>query len=523
MYDLDYFQSLYYKAFFDEKIVNSAFDTFIEVQQQKIYNIDSELPKALKKYKEYEKKKQSKGYNEEKAKNYKYYATKEGFLKTNNEYINTLNEYRNNALIRIKNKNKSYINAVEYFVNGKDIDFKKNDLNEFKWFFETDFIGSVFLIVFTLLIEEEDKSNEVPKIIKETKPTKNIFIRYFDNFITNGALISDFMTKYGIDFATFYLAILTYITLLLTRYNHLLKQANKNFKYEQIPLNFFEYEDRATLTETPLLNELALTKLEDRDIKVINGDRFVLDNISTIKSNETIEKLTELDRFILNTAVLDIYYTKGDSVFSDRQLATLYSNKYGRENVSPKLLDEINKSLLKLQSIRISLDYKNQEKAKKTKIKGAKRDNPLLWLERLEVKEDTTSNFYRLIEIPFYLTYLQDTHAKLLSYDRGVLFKPIKGVKKTSENQALRSYLNRRLVSLNTLDTNIYISVKDIYEVLEIKADDYKNDNQLRKARYNAREKTEKILNEFKKEYSFNFNQDNEKRGIKGYIITPKK
>lgn len=529
MLDIKEFKERYYKAFFDEKIVNSAFDMFIEVQQQRLDNIGTELPKALEKYKAYEKQKQNKDYSEEKAKDFKDYTTKEGFLKTNKELIQILNIFKERALKSIKEEDTTYKNAVNYFTKGDKI---KNitELEEIAWFFDCSFLSSVFLICFELIVIEDDNTNKIPKLIKEYISKEHNIDRYFDSFIDNGKHIKDFACKYGLEFSQFYLDIITYIINILERAVILQKKINKLIeeKIESLkdkkPLNSIEYNSFATLTDTPLINELARTTQEVKDIYLLNELNFEIENKTINKNEEELKNtLTELDRFVLDTIAVDMFLNQHITTFSDRQIAIQYTKEKGGDKTSPTLIKNINDSILKLQNKRINLDYASVEKYKKNNV-YVSMDNPLLWLESMEITSDTTSRYYRIIGTPFYCTYLKETNSKLFSYERKLLTDEIKGIEKNTENQNLKHYLIRRILSLKNFNNlqRIYISTNDIYEVQGVNSVKYTTDNKLKKARLKARERSEKILNLLQEEYDFNFNKDNRNKRIKGYYITLK-
>lgn len=532
MLDIKEFKERYYKAFFDEKIVNSAFDMFIEVQQQRIDNIDTELPKALKKYKEYEKKKQNKDYSKEKVKDFKDYATKEGFLKTNKEIIQILNIFKERALKSIKEDDTTYKNAVNYFTKGDKIE-NITELEEIKWFVDCSFLSSVFLVCFELIVAEDDNTNKVPKLIKEYESKKHNIDRYFDSFIDNGKHIKDFANNYGLEFSQFYLDIITYIinilesiVILQNKINDFVKGKIQSSKkdIDKKPLNSIEYNSFATLTDTPLINELARTTQEVKDIYLLNELNFKIKNKTITKNEEELKNnLTELDRFVLDTIAVDLFLNQHITTFSDRQIAIQYTKEKGGDKTSQTLIKNINDSILKLQNKRIDLDYASVEKYKKNNV-YVSMNNPLLWLESMEVTTDTTSHYYRIIGTPFYCTYLKETNSKLFSYERKLLTEEIKGIEKNTENQNLKHYLIRRILSLKNFNNlqRIYISTSDIYEVQGVNSVKYTTENKLKKARLKARERTEKILNLLQEDYDFNFNKDNRNKRIKGYYITLK-
>lgn len=291
-------------------------------------------------------------------------------------------------------------------------------------------------------------------------------------------------------------------------------------KHEQITLPL-EYSQKATITDTGLINKLALTKLEDNYIlQELKNLDFNIEESTIQHGEETLNKLDELDRFVLDCIVLDLYYKQGRKQFTNRQIAIQYCKEKGIEHITENILSEIDKSIIKLQNTRISLDYKSVQKLKKAKIK-VDRGNPLIWINELfNVKIETNVRGYEIIETPFYFTYLRETNAPMITYDRKLLYSDIKGIEKNIDNQNLRHYLIRRLAPSKTLNTNeIYINISDIYEAQNIHKKDFKTDNALKIARKKARDRAELILKEYKKEYNFNYSKDDENKRIKGYII----
>ena len=295
----------------------------------------------------------------------------------------------------------------------------------------------------------------------------------------------------------------------------------EEIKKEQLTLPL-EYNDIATLTDTGLINKLAIIKLENNALfkEQIAKLDFNIDENTINNSEKKLEKLNELDRFILDTIVIDFYYKQGLTKFTNRQIAIQYCKEKGIEHITENVLKEIDKSILKLQNTRISLDYKSIQRLKKAKVKIGK-NNPLIWLEETYIDvEGTKTKGYEIIRTPFYFTYAQEVNAPMITYNRKLLYNEIKGIDKNINNQNLRHYLIRRLAPTKNLDTNeIYISINDIYEVQNIYKDEYKTANALKQARKQARERAELILKEYKKEYNFTYHKDDLNKRIKGYVI----
>lgn len=303
---------------------------------------------------------------------------------------------------------------------------------------------------------------------------------------------------------------------------------------EQMQLPLFEYSEKLTLTDTPLINSLALTPNSESltirqdsevfrelaDLKSKYDFKINADEIA--KSEEQLQQLTELDRFVLDTIVTDIFFKGNKREFTDRQLVVLYTKEHSASKISENIQDEINKSILKLQNTRVNLGLESIQKLKSNKVK-VNSDNPLIWLKKIQIDKETSTTHYRIIDTPFYYSYLKLTNAPLITYNRDLLYKEIKGVNKSLDSQALRHFLIRRVTQAVEFNTELYLNLNDIYNETNTTAKYYPKNANLRKARQRARENTELILDELKKEYSFTYSQDNRTQTIKGYILKPKK
>lgn len=526
MIDFKHYKELCYLSFYDENVVSYAYDMIIDRVSKRLDNVEEGLKNFKKQYKELKKEGQLEG-NE--RTDLKRYATKEGFIETNNTLIHYYKELKNYSLKSIKEDNKEYSAYIDYFVKGKPFKIKQpTDFNNFFCYYADEFLQNVLYITFNWY-GELDESNEEELRFKHVI-NANFNVQAFDKSVLellqadNDKHFNFFLQTLGEKYGKLYKEMYVYVVGINERYKELSENIkDTSVKYEQLTLNL-EYNDQATLTSTPLINSIAEIKADQigvKDIALLRGFSYELDADTTENSEEQLNKLNELDRFVLDTIVVDFYLQQQITVFSDRQITTQYTNKYGDKKVSKTLQKDINESILKLQNIRVELDYKSIEKYKEKNI-DVKRNNPLLWLESIQVNADTTSNYYKILGTPFYYTYLKQTNNQLIPYNRELLTMNIKGVDKRRENQDLRHYLIRRLADMNTFNAQIYIKTSQIYTVQGVNSSNYPTDSKLKKARYLARERTETLLNEFKKQYNFTYSQDNEGKRIKGYFIKPK-
>lgn len=534
MIKFEQFKEEYYKAFFNKNIIADAYDDMLKMLKEKLDNIDEELEKHKRRYNEV--KKQKEKYDEQELKSLKEYANRDSFIKINNLLTGYFKELKEYTLKSIDEQDKTYLTYVNYFVKGDIFNIQEpSDFNNFFCYYFEDILRHVAYLVFNYLSDIDDtKENEHKfRVVMNSHFITTGFDRDFLNYLLeHDKQLAHFKEMWGEELFNFYIDLTRYAVEVQERHEELSKdikdtgddESTTALKFEQLTLNI-EYDDTATLTDTPLINSLATTKLDiqtAQDFQLLNNYDFNLSSKSIEESEEQLKELNELDRFVLDTIVVDFYYTKQQTIFSDREIATQYTNKYGATKVSPTLQKDINESILKLQNTRIKLDYESVQQFKSKNIQ-VKRNNPLIWLESLEVKKDTSSNYYKIISTPFFYTYLKQTGSELISYKRELLLMNIKGVDKRTENQNLRHYLIRRIAKLEDLGAPIYINTSDVYQVQEVNALNFPSENKLKKARFNARERAEKILDELKKEYNFTYSQDNEGKRIKGYYIRPKK
>lgn len=269
------------------------------------------------------------------------------------------------------------------------------------------------------------------------------------------------------------------------------------------------YKDMATFAKSnPFVNEMSLIKDHELEKKI--GIELKEETIT--EGNEKLNQLTEIDTLVLDTIVLDFYYKQEKTTFTDKEVAT-WINEVNAKTTVPKVTrEQVNESILKLQSIRVDLKYRSLQEIN-NEILNLKIGNPLLWIrERLELEGSNGIKMYEIITEPFYFTYLKVTNTTLIEFKRELLTNNYKGVDKSVDNQAVRIYLIKRLEPKNRLNSNeIFININDIYEIQGATPANYTTAAKLRKAKERARKRAETILNEFKKEYKFTYEPDNEK------------
>lgn len=511
------------KALKDKNLVTSAFtinDLFVE--QQRI-----NIPQQIEKHR--------KIFNELKS-NYKTYYTsqlaldkKDAYLKWYEETFLDENAYSNyvQETLDINKNNKEELldifNTTDYGKAVRDLVNDKKDYLVYDTFSKIDRTGVLGAIYESALVSIGADVND--KLLFTCTYGVTSDSEFYQEMIN-----SEVFKEKDQDYKDLVYFICKINEKLRDRREQDSKEPYIKYEVIQLPL---EYGEKATITDTPLINKMAITPLEnnltfnDRDtyrqLALLNKYDFSVDDKTTQQSQEEINKLTELDRFVLDTIVVDFYYKLNKKEFSDRQLANWYTQKGGKVTPSENIQREINNSIEKLQHIYIDIDYKSVQEFKKNKHVKVKRHNPLLWLESLEVKDDTTSNYYRILDTPFYFTYLKQTNSTMITYDRELLYLDINGVDKSLANQNLKHYLIRRIAPLKEYPNEIYISVSDIYNEQNATAKYYPKINNLKKAKQRARERTEIMLNELKREYNFTYMQNNEGKTIKGYYIKPKK
>ena len=272
------------------------------------------------------------------------------------------------------------------------------------------------------------------------------------------------------------------------------------------PMLFSRY---ATFTQDALTNELGLIKYYDEsNLPTIDFD---LREETITEGNETLNKLSELDIMVLRTIVIEFFYKQKKRDFTDKEVVLFLTQENARKPVKGISREKVNKSILKLQNIRIDLKFKSLQEIN-NEILNAKRGNPLVWInERLEIEGDNGVKYYTILGTPFYYTYLNVTQTPLIEFDRKLLTNDYDGIDKSLDNQQLRYYLITRLEPKSRLNSkSIFISATDIYQAQEITAKKYDTPASLRKAKERARQRAELVLNEFRKVYKFSFNADNE-------------
>lgn len=268
------------------------------------------------------------------------------------------------------------------------------------------------------------------------------------------------------------------------------------------------YKDMATFAKSnPFVNEMSLIKDHELEKKI--GIELKEETIT--EGNEKLNQLTEIDTLVLDTIVLDFYYKQEKMTFTDKEVATWINQENAKTTVPKVTREQVNESILKLQSIRVDLKYRSLQEIN-NEILNLKIGNPLLWIrERLELEGSNGIKMYEIITEPFYFTYLKVTNTTLIEFKRELLTNNYKGVDKSVDNQAVRIYLIKRLEPKNRLNSNeIFININDIYEIQGATPANYTTAATLRKAKERARKRAETILNEFKKEYKFTYEPDNE-------------
>lgn len=268
------------------------------------------------------------------------------------------------------------------------------------------------------------------------------------------------------------------------------------------------YKDMATFAKSnPFVNEMSLIKDDEPEQKI----NIELKEETITEGDKKLQQLTVIDNLVLNTIVLDFYYKQEKTTFTDKEVATWINQENAKTTVPKVTREQVNESILKLQNIRVDLKYRSLQEINNETL-NLKIGNPLLWIrERLEVEGSNGIKKYEIITEPFYFTYLKVTNTPLIEFKRELLTNNYKGVDKSLDNQAVRYYLIKRLEPKNRLNSDeIFININDIYEIQGATPANYTTAATLRKAKERARKRAETILNEFKKEYKFTYEPDNE-------------
>lgn len=291
---------------------------------------------------------------------------------------------------------------------------------------------------------------------------------------------------------------------------------NDVLKYDIKPLPL-KFNEILTLSNTALIDTYSLTHstaLEDNGL--IKQFNYTIKQDSLNNAIEDINKLSETDKQILDIITIEFYLKQNKIVFSDRDIAVTLTQKDSQATIHDNMLLDINKSILKLQNTRITLDYQSKKAFKDNNYRIIQDDNPLIWLRTRNDIKDTKTQWYQIINTPFYVDYLRVSNSKLLEFKRETLYKEIKGIDKRLKNQNIRLLINRRLILAKDMKIDFYINVEDIYKEQQAKTYKQKQD---------ARKVTEIILDSIKDSEGFNYNKDNTgvRGSIKGYWIRFKK
>lgn len=269
---------------------------------------------------------------------------------------------------------------------------------------------------------------------------------------------------------------------------------------------------------TPLkLNETLImsdTELIDNMLITNNAfNNYELQVKSVEDSNNIINNLNDLDKWILDTIVLEFYIKQSKTIFTDRDIALVLCKEKANQTISDKMLEDIKASIKRLQEKRISLDWEDKKKLQENN-KGYEDDNPLLWIKTRKARAKEKTTLYQLVGVPFYADFISITKPPLIEYRRDIVYREIEGIDKSIKNQTIRLYLNRQFLKVKGFNlNNMYISVQEIYKLADAKTNKQKQD---------ARKVTEAILKSLKTDYNYNYKTDNiGNRGqVRGYEIT---
>lgn len=269
---------------------------------------------------------------------------------------------------------------------------------------------------------------------------------------------------------------------------------------------FITYQDRATLTKDPFINELSIIKYNSNNLPALD---MVLKEETITEGKEKLSVLSLLDQFVLRTIVLDFYGKQNKRTFTDKDVVIWATQTNAKKPVTEITREQVNESILKLQNVRVDLKYKSLQTINNEEI-NAKVGNPLVWIkERIELEGDNGVKKYEILDVPFYYTYLIVTQTPLIDFDRKLLTDDYKGIDKSLDNQQLRYYLVTRLEPKSRLNSKqIFISADDIYKIQGATPENYTTASTLRKARERVRKRTEIILNEYRKIYKFQYIAD---------------
>lgn len=285
--------------------------------------------------------------------------------------------------------------------------------------------------------------------------------------------------------------------------------------YIQEELSIIEYDDKAIMYRNALTNIVSKEK-NNNIVNYANKD-IELKPISIEKNNEIInEKLEPYDLQVLDF-IIDKFYKRGYLEFTDTQIANyMYEEKGTKAHIEDRR--KVNESILKIQSIRLSLDFRYKQD-KKAKVWS---NNPLIWLKHVGANIDSEVNKYRILGKPFYLDFIELSDTKAIEYPRKILYLRSNNKYKTIKSHNVRIYLVEQIKTLPNEDKH-YISIETLYNIMNITKEKYQSPNTLKKERSKGLKIVKDAFKDIKSEgLSFYYSEDNSSRTIKGYWISKK-
>lgn len=415
---------------------------------------------------------------------------------------------------------------------------KKPELRTQKDYLEELFVTDKDILINNLTKEIDQAKEEQKKIIKAVE--RKSYSKYIDDLLSDKPLKYAFFTKYNYMLMFLIDQVIApkniskkekeererYINLLTNKINlkfvsdkEKTKKGNNlndilDSNFKPSPLYFSEY---LTFSNSALIDSLSHThSIVLKDNGLIKQFDYTINQESINNATNDINKLNELDRFVLDTITIEFYLKRHRIVFSDRDIALLLAQTDSKVSISDKFLKQINESILKIQNVRITLDYESKKVFENNSHRIIEDNNPLIWLKTRKDIKDTKTQWYQILNTPFYYDYLSITNNKLLEFNRSILYKEIEGKDKSINNQKIRLLINRRLRTAKDLKIDFYISTNEIYKEQQCET---------RKQKQDAREMAKKILDNLKNDEGFNYREDNTgvKGSIKGYWIEFKK
>lgn len=280
-----------------------------------------------------------------------------------------------------------------------------------------------------------------------------------------------------------------------------------------------QYNDKMLIISEPLINDLSVIKRNSDEYNVMIASKleYELENTDFVVSNNRKQaiKLNEYDRDVVQ-AIVKIYYD-GSNTFSDGQIATEINNKYGYE-VTKIQKQDVNESINKLMNISIKLSYKSIQEFKNKNVKIGVY-NTFIDLSITEIDAETQTTLYSFKNAPFYLTYLNVMGIEVKEVSRNLMTEQITGIHKTKEVQGLKGYILERLSIVNG-KVSFFIDIQDIYEILNIKQENYQTKQAFKNAKSDANKKFKILLDKEKKEFKFDYKpRTTANKRILGYDI----